>query len=76
MLFAGAHDIHLGYLAYDAKAGEAFIPNEEVQSSFIQAVKNEGRNEVYLLLVGINYDKKARTHQCKIERWETQAQIS
>lgn len=187
--------IHLGYLAYDAKAGEAFIPNEEVRSSFIQAVKNEGWNEVYkairdserlldatlaldeervaqmiqdihmqhtsslvynnelslasiiqiayysairsytlirelpsgdgfadivflpkraskkpalivelkwdktaegairqikekkyvsaledytgnLLLVGINYDKKARTHQCKIERWETQAQIS
>ena len=23
-----------------------------------------------LLLVGINYDKKAKTHECKIERWD------
>lgn len=23
-----------------------------------------------LLLVGINYDKKTKTHSCRIERWE------
>lgn len=34
--------IHLGYLAYDSKMSEVFIPNEEVRSSFVRAVKNEG----------------------------------
>lgn len=39
--------IHLGYLAYDSKSREAFIPNEEVRSIFVRAVKNEGWSDVY-----------------------------
>lgn len=31
--------IHLGYLAYDAQAKEAYVPNEEVRSAFAAAVK-------------------------------------
>ena len=38
--------IHMGYLAYDNKSKEAFIPNEEVRSAFLRAVKNDGWNEV------------------------------
>ncbi|MCM1089749.1 MAG: ATP-binding protein [Butyrivibrio sp.] len=38
--------IHMGYLAYDNNAKEAFIPNEEVRSVFIRAVKNDGWDEV------------------------------
>lgn len=39
--------IHLGYLAYDSKTEEAFIPNEEVRSIFVRAIRNEGWTEVY-----------------------------
>lgn len=38
--------IHMGYLAYDNKTKEVFIPNEEVRSVFIRAVKNDGWDEV------------------------------
>lgn len=38
--------IHLGYLAYDSKTAEAFIPNEEVRSAFVLALKNEGWDEL------------------------------
>ena len=31
--------IHLGYLAYEAEQGEVYIPNEEVRSAFVRAVK-------------------------------------
>ena len=44
--------IHLGYLAYDEKNDEAFIPNEEVRSAFVRAVKNEGWSEVYEAIRG------------------------
>jgi hypothetical protein len=30
--------IHLGYLGYDSEAGEAFIPNREVQNEFVNAI--------------------------------------
>ena len=41
--FKNKHDvltllIHLGYLAYDEQTQEAFIPNEEIRSEFIEAV--------------------------------------
>lgn len=36
----------MGYLAYDNRTNEAFIPNEEVQSVYIRAIKNDGWNEV------------------------------
>ena len=38
--------IHMGYLAYDNKTSEVFIPNEEVKSVFLRAVKNDGWEEV------------------------------
>lgn len=38
--------IHMGYLAYDSKAEEVFIPNEEVRSVFLRAIKNDGWDEV------------------------------
>lgn len=36
----------MGYLAYDNKAKEVFIPNEEVRSVFLRAIKNDGWDEV------------------------------
>ena len=39
--------IHLGYLAYDSKTEKAFIPNEEVRSAFVLAIRNRGWDEVY-----------------------------
>lgn len=38
--------IHLGYLAYDNKTKEVFIPNEEVRGVFVRAIKNDGWDEV------------------------------
>jgi len=38
--------IHMGYLAYDNKTEEVFIPNEEVRSVFLRAIKNDGWDEV------------------------------
>ena len=38
--------IHMGYLAYDNKTKEVFIPNEEVRSVYLRAIKNDGWNEV------------------------------
>jgi len=39
--------IHMGYLAYDSRSHEAFIPNEEVRSTFIKSVKTKGWGDVY-----------------------------
>lgn len=43
--------IHLGYLAYDSKNQEAFIPNEEVRSTFVRALNHKkidnNRKEVW-----------------------------
>ncbi|MBD5394166.1 MAG: AAA family ATPase [Lachnospiraceae bacterium] len=38
--------IHMGYLAYDNTTKEVFIPNEEVRSVFLRAIKNDGWDEV------------------------------
>jgi hypothetical protein len=38
--------IHMGYLAYDNKAKQVFIPNEEVRGVFLQAIKNDGWDKV------------------------------
>ena len=38
--------IHMGYLAYDNKTEEVFLPNEEVRSVFLRAIKNDGWDEV------------------------------
>jgi hypothetical protein len=39
--------IHLGYLAYDEKKGEVYIPNEEIRSEFKNAV--EGNKWEYVI---------------------------
>jgi len=39
--------VHLGYLAYDSKTQEAFIPNEEVRDTFVLSVMNGDWSEVY-----------------------------
>lgn len=39
--------IHLGYLAYDSEHEEAYIPNSEVRSEMVRAVKADGWDEVY-----------------------------
>ncbi len=38
--------IHMGYMAYDSKTKKVFIPNDEVRSAFLRAVKNDGWEEV------------------------------
>lgn len=38
--------VHLGYLAYDSVNREVFIPNEEVRSEFVRAVKEGRRTEL------------------------------
>lgn len=38
--------IHLGYLGYDFTAQEVFIPNSEIASVFVTAIKNVGWQEV------------------------------
>ena len=38
--------IHMGYLAYDDETKEVFIPNEEVRSVFLRAVRNDGWGDV------------------------------
>lgn len=39
--------IHLGYLGYDRENEEAYIPNREVRSEIVRAVKADGWDEVY-----------------------------
>lgn len=70
--------VHLGYLAYDEETSAVFIPNEEVRGEFIRAIKNGVRPEMVkaianyggeILLVGINYSKNTKVHECTIEKW-------
>ncbi len=38
--------IHMGYMAYDSKTKKVFIPNDEVRSVFLRAIRNGGWEEV------------------------------
>ena len=38
--------IHLGYLGYDFKTKETFIPNKEIRDEFVRSIKATGWNEV------------------------------
>ncbi len=38
--------IHLGYLGYDSKASQAYIPNEEIRQEFIRTMKKGSRREL------------------------------
>ena len=55
--------IHLGYLAYDEGTKRCYIPNKEVADELLNAVEYTGN----ILLVGINYDKETKRHECVIE---------
>jgi len=39
--------VHLGYLAYDGKTKEVFIPNEEVRDTFVLSVMDKGWGDVF-----------------------------
>ena len=38
--------VHLGYLGYDAAAGEVYIPNKEIAQEFVNATRTGGWEEV------------------------------
>jgi len=38
--------VHLGYLAYDSKKNEVFIPNEEIRDTFVLSIINNGWEDV------------------------------
>jgi len=38
--------VHLGYLGYDSQVKEAFIPNKEISSEFVTAIRGSGWNEI------------------------------
>ncbi len=38
--------IHMGYMAYDSKIKKVFIPNDEVRSVFLRAIRHDGWEEV------------------------------
>lgn len=64
--------VHLGYLTYSG--GRVRIPNREIVEEFANSVfrqKNYAREVLQaadrVLLVGINYDKESKKHQCVIE---------
>lgn len=51
--------IHFGYLTYDKTTNECYVPNDETLGRLSAHVGS---------LVGINYDRNLKTHQCKIEK--------
>ncbi len=59
--------IHMGYLAYNSKTKKVFIPNDEVRSVFLRAIRNDGWEEVIkavdaseaLLKATLEMDEKA-----------------
>ena len=54
--------IHLGYLAYDKSRKMAFIPNEEIRSEFVTAVKKKEWNELVELQRQIRRSEIGRAH--------------
>lgn len=57
--------IHLGYLAYhqDRQTALSQVRDKQYPQSLLQYTGN-------ILLVGINYDKRTKEHQCQIEEYE------
>lgn len=62
--------VHMGYMAYDSKTKKVFIPNDEVRSAFLRAIRNDGWEEVMkavsaseaLLKATLAMDEKAVAH--------------
>lgn len=59
--------VHLGYLSYHWTEKTVSIPNKEVSQEYVEALKEYKGN---LLLAGINYDRKTKTHTCVIEKFQ------
>lgn len=59
--------VHLGYLSYYWTEKTVSIPNKEVSQEYVEALKEYKGN---LLLAGINYDRKTKTHTCVIEKFQ------
>jgi hypothetical protein len=73
--FAGFEDVltllvHLGYLGFDQRTGEAFVPNREVAEEFERSLKHGWGAEVAKAIKasGISYDKKTKKHNAVIEQ--------
>lgn len=63
--------IHLGYLTYDKRSKAAFIPNEEIRSEFVSAIKRRKWTELTELQI-----KSAKLLQATLDMdCETVAQI-
>ena len=70
--------VHLGYLGYDRREEEVFIPNNEILREYIAATKQGEEWQIVSravrasddLLVGVSYDKKTRQHEAVIEEWQ------
>ena len=69
--------VHLGYLGYDRREEEVFIPNNEILREYIAATKQGEEWQIVSravrasddLLAGVSYDKKTRQHEAVIEEW-------
>lgn len=63
-----------GYLTYDSVTGTAAIPNKEVSQEYVNAISTMDwisyDYQGNILLAGINYDQKTKTHTCVIEKVE------
>ena len=51
--------IHLGYLAYDVDTEEVYVPNEEVRSAFVRAVKKNKWKKVIQAIEGFGLSIKS-----------------
>lgn len=51
--------IHLGYLAYDVDTEEVYVPNEEVRSAFVRAVKKNKWKKVIQAIEASDFLLKA-----------------
>jgi len=55
--------IHLGYLGYDFKTKEVFIPNKEIRDEYVRSIKAIGWNEIINALQAS--DKTVLTDDCE-----------
>ena len=55
--------IHLGYLAYDVDTEEVYVPNEEVRSAFVRAVKKNKWKKVIQAIEASDFLLKATWSQ-------------
>lgn len=63
--------IHLGYLTYDRKSGEAFIPNQEIVQEFLRSVRTGGWDG---LMEALSQSERLLqstwAHECIIEKYQ------